>query len=495
MSENSHQDELYYQDFRKRNRLLCIVFTALTALSTFSVLGLSGGLWMSLGIIGPYLLIASLIWWAYKSRKIEKWIPLIVIWGIFIVTIELILQTKGNTGNSIAAFFLLSIGVIHNRRHIAWSAMAAGLGVIVFNFIMTADKANTLVDLFPVLFYFAMISYTLTSQSKFGREIMDTIIGLSKDANELLQNEYEREKVTKAATLTISEAVGEIRTMSQDNQQSFREMSTAFQEMASGSAVQTETIGSISGQMYASNQKINEMLGSLTRLVNSVLATKEASAAGSEVVEGLTHTIDQFHTNMNEMKQDISALITNIHRIEELTSSIQEIASQTSLLSLNASIEAARAGEQGRGFEVVANEIRKLADLTNASAKQITDNVGQATRQADYTQLRLNENVASMHQSLEMVEQTKQNFLVIDNHVAELSEEADEISSKAGGVKGASDYVEQAVNDFVAVIEQSSATLEELLATVDTLTSQNEPMVQRIEETDQAVKQLVTIEA
>lgn len=494
MTALSTQEELYYQDFRKRNRLLCIIFTALTVLSTFSVVGLSGEAGVRVGIIAPYILICIFIWWAHKFRRFEKWIPVIVIWAIFLITVELIIQTGGSIGNSITAFFLLSLGVIHHRRHIAWSAVSAGLGVIIFNFIMTADRTDVLADSFAVIFYFVLISSFLATQSKYGREMMESLVGYSKESNESLHKEYEREKMIKSATLTISETLGEIRTMSHDNQQAFREMNTAFQEMTSGSAVQAETIANISEQMYASNQKIIEMLGSLTRLVGSVAATKDASETGAEVVEGLTRTIDQFHLNMDEMKQDIQALIVNIHRIDELTSSIQEIASQTGLLSLNASIEAARAGEQGRGFEVVANEIRKLAELTNDSAKQITDNIGQATRQADLSQARLNENVTSMQQSLELVEQTRRNFQVIDSYVSELSEDAESISSKVGGVKNASEYVEQAVNDFVAVIQQSSATLEELLATVDSLTSQNEPMVQRIEETDQAVKQLIVME-
>ncbi|MNC39634.1 Methyl-accepting chemotaxis protein 4 [compost metagenome] len=197
---------------------------------------------------------------------------------------------------------------------------------------------------------------------------------------------------------------------------------------------------------------------------------------------------------MNEMKEEISALISNIHQISEFTTSIQEIANQTSLLSLNASIEAARAGEQGRGFEVVAHEIRKLAELTNQSAVQITENLTQATRQADLSNVRLEENVEQMKRSLELVDQTRDAFSTIGSSVGSLSKDASDISATAGSVKGSTEEIELAVNDFVAVIEQSSATLEEMFATVETLTSQNEVMVNRIGDTDQAVKKLLTIE-
>lgn len=486
MEEQPIRDQFIYKDLRKRNQMICFMVSLTVGLTIFMLMGLHVGGWTALQILAPGLILVAVILFLHILKKKENWISMISVLGMFVISIIPVLQGGPGGSTQVSAFFVLSIGLMYNTPLVVWSAFGGGLLLLVIS-----NAKGFSPDFSIFLFYFVLTSIILLVQSNLSRKMLNQANTLSKNASEMLAKELEREKITSEATLTISNSIGEIRNNSHDNQQSFREMNRAFQEMASGSAVQTETIGAISNNIFVSNQKVNEMLASLTSLVEAVQKTRNASTDGSEVIAQLTATIDRFHLNMEDMKNDISALIANIHHISELTSSIQEIAGQTSLLALNASIEAARAGEQGRGFEVVAHEIRKLADMTNASAKEITDNVGQATRQADLSHLRLSENVDNMKRSLELVDQTKQAFGTIDRSVGELSEGASGISALADTVKGTSSEIEHAVNDFVAVIEQSSATLEELLATVDTLTAQNEPMVARIEETDKAVKQLI----
>ncbi|MDN4066314.1 methyl-accepting chemotaxis protein [Paenibacillus vini] len=496
MVEQDNQTQFIYQDLRKRNQMICWMVTFTVGLTIIMLLGLRAGGTAFASIMIPCVILVAVVWFGHLTKKFERWISLISVLGMFAISVVPILQNGGSATGGLSAFFVLSIGLMYNVPIVVWSAFGSGLVLLLVTYFMTpSDVPNSGIEFSLYLFYYIVSAAVLLAQSGLSRKMLNHVGELSQSTTEMLAKELDREKVTAEATRTISQSITEIRVNSQDSQQAFREMNTAFQEMATGSAVQTETIGGISNLIYSSNLKIGHMMDSMTHLVETVMETKKASADGSEVITQLTTTIDQFHDNMNEMKSEIGALITNIHQIAELTSSIQEIASQTSLLSLNASIEAARAGEQGRGFEVVANEIRKLADLTNESAKQITENVGHVTRQADVSHIRLEENAASMKQSLELVDQTKRVFDSIDKSVGELTVGATEISEVAGSVKKTSGEIEHSVNDFVAVIEQSSATLQELLATVDTLTAQNEPMVRRIEETDQAVKQLVSIES
>ncbi|MBM6997992.1 hypothetical protein IM700_020190 [Paenibacillus sp. DXFW5] len=488
-------NDFLYKDLRKRNLLICSTLTTTVILSLAILLGLHTSAKIITLIVIPNLLILLLVWGGHVTRKKEHWIPYISIVGIFITAMITVFQGGGGPLGAVSAFFVLSVGIMYHDFKVTMTGLVAALVVILVKYTVFHEPAGEGSNIAVLMYFFIVTAWVLLAQSSLGRKMHAHSASMFKETSELLARELEREKVTSEATQTIAASIGEIRGNSQDNYQAFQEMATAFQEMASGAAVQTETIGGISENIVTSNGYINRMTTALGELVETVSETKTASDEGAAVIGQLTGTIDRFHTNMNGMKEDIGALIGNIHLIAELTASIREIAEQTGLLSLNASIEAARAGEQGRGFEVVANEIRKLADLTNESAKQITDNVGQATRQADLSQVRLEENVNDMEQSLALVRKTEGAFMSINANVEDLAQGAADISSVASSVHEKTDEIEQAVNDFVAVVEQSSATLQELLATVDTLTSQNLPMVRRIEETDQAVKQLVAMKS
>ncbi|GAB6991148.1 methyl-accepting chemotaxis protein [Paenibacillus pini] len=495
VDQQQEQDQFIYLDLRKRNQIICFTVTFTVVLALLLLVGIGEVASSGLLIMIPSVLLLTFVWSAHLTRRFEKYISFVAMLGMFAISIIPILQGGGSSSVGASAFFVLSIGLMYNSPKVVWTAYSAGIILLILSFTLTPNKDALSITNFGIfMFYYILASTILLAQSTLGRKLFAHVNSLSQSSSEMLAKELEREKVTLEATHTISSSISEIRANSKDSQQAFHEMNTAFQEMATGAAAQTETIGGISEHIYSSNQHINHMLDSISQFVTSVTETKIASSEGSEIIGQLTSTIDRFHLNMNEMKDEISAMISNIHHIANLTTSIQQIASQTSLLSLNASIEAARAGEQGRGFEVVAHEIRKLAEMTNESARQITENVGQATRQADLSHIRLEENVENMKQSLELVDQTKNSFISIDKNVDLLSVGASSISEVASSVKGTTEEIELTVNDFVAVIEQSSATLQELLATVDTLSAQNLPMVRRIEETDQAVKQLIAVE-
>ncbi len=165
--------------------------------------------------------------------------------------------------------------------------------------------------------------------------------------------------------------------------------------------------------------------------------------------------------SIDYLKQQTDTTKNSVDRIGSATEMIAAIASQTSLLSLNASIESARAGEQGRGFAVVASEIQKLSQQANEAVKDIKDMVDNLTVNSDCTIQQMKEVQIVIQEQEKGIQKTEQVFADVRNKIVESENHINVVIEKT--VK-----LEEVRTDMVAAVQNSAAISEENAANIET---------------------------
>lgn len=257
---------------------------------------------------------------------------------------------------------------------------------------------------------------------------------------------------------------GEIQSSALRVTETAHKVSQAAAEVAQASTSQSDATGSAA----AAVEELTVSIGHLSRNADDAHTysqqASELSQNGETVIRSAGTEMEKIAHSVQSSSAIIAELEQRSNEISAVVNVIKEIADQTNLLALNAAIEAARAGEQGRGFAVVADEVRKLAERTSNSTKEIALTVGkiqQGTQAAVHSMV---SGVDQVQLGTRMAEQAGQSIGEIQSGSARVVAAVNDISSALKEQSAASNDIARSIEQIAQMVTANNAASENVAA-------------------------------
>ena len=318
----------------------------------------------------------------------------------------------------------------------------------------------------------------------------DEITDLITDFNQMIESIKKLINQVRDSSKKVIESSKLVRKSANQSYISARQISEVINQVAMGSVDQAEEIGISAESINDLALGINVVEDNMKIVSNVADKTKTLSYNAIEVVRLLNNKAFQTNEASEKVIEDIDDLSENMKEIERIIKTMSLIADQTNLLSLNASIEAAKAGDAGRGFSVVASEVKKLANQSKDSTKDIKNiimNILNKTKRTKEVAYKAN---SAVSEQLEIVKKTDESFREINESMRNLMECVKEVSESIKKVLKSKEEAAESIENISAISEETASIAEEVSATTQEQTSASEELSNLSEELEKAAKML-----
>lgn len=259
---------------------------------------------------------------------------------------------------------------------------------------------------------------------------------------------------------------GEFKNSFHNIKDSIDNINIAVDEIAHGATQQAGDTQQANEEVIAMGEAIDATAGNIITLSDSARKMSDYNQSADAVLKELLEISRRTNESVDEVQKQTDDTNQSAIEIQEATELIANIASQTNLLSLNASIEAARAGEQGKGFAVVATEIRTLADQCRESADKIAHVVNELIENSNQSVHTMNEVMDSIGEQNKKLENTLAMFGELNEEIGIVSQAISEISVEVDGLGVTKNEVLEQLESLSAIAQENAASTEETSASM-----------------------------
>lgn len=356
---------------------------------------------------------------------------------------------------------------------------------------------------------FMYLVYEITRLVKFSRnELLEPIVKVSEQMTELSAGDFHTELSLQVDDSEVGNMAGSIALMKQNMTLMIEEISNVLESMGDGNyniSIEQEYVGEF-GQIKESFLKICEKMRDTLSTIREVAqqidsGSEQLAYAASDLAEGSTeqagkisdlvslvdnmyhsmehsaneasetvklssrasHVLITGNEKMQELKETIGQISKCSEEIGEIIRTIEDIASQTNLLSLNASIEAARAGEAGRGFAIVADQVKDLADQSAKAA-------GESDKLIERT-------VMAVEKGIEIADEAALSMDEVMQGAKEATDKMGQMSELLTNDVNNMNHINENIIRVADIVDNNSAASEETAAVSEEQKAQVESMV------------------
>lgn len=413
----------------------------------------------------PYFLLIALLGYIpvaleilfYKIRTTHPMVKHLIPWGYAVLYIMILFTTDNGLAFVYVIPMLIAITVYNDMRY----SLEIGAAVVLVNIVHviifygkdgfeTVEIATAEIQLAVLIMVAAFSYYTARASFRMNQIEIEKAENEKEHSEELLGRILQVSSDMTAAITAVSREAEELGISIQSTQSAMDELTNGAGETAEAVQHQLVQTEAIAGKVDLVKEVSGQIAGNMEE-------TQAAIHTGNEHIGRLVEQVAQTEQTNVEVAAELGQLKNYMEQMFSIIEMINNITSQTSLLSLNASIEAARAGEAGRGFAVVASEISGLASQTKDATVKIESLIQNVSAEIGKVVTIIESMIGQVKKQNEAVGETTQSFRQISVNAENIERHSDSLIQVVEELEEANGVISESIQTISAISEEVAA--------------------------------------